>query len=497
MPDLDKMDRTWLCSVLFMDIAAYSSQSVEIQIRLKERFNKYLSEALLDVPESERVILDTGDGAAICFLGAPEAAMFTALKLWRSFVEDCQKESLGLHVRLGVNLGPVKLVKDINGALNAIGDGMNAGQRIMSFASENQILVSQSYYEVVSRLSDDYKALFRLKGVETDKHIREHTVYHLLPPGAPAAPPPRRTRSRRSPALTAAGLLGAAALAVAGASFWYFRQPQAAAISMPPIAQGTPIARPAAAMVSPAVATAPAPAPKAPPKVSSIKSAPLEATGAEDKPPVERTPPPAAAVDEYNEGKRLIENQDPANAIAHFDKALAVDSIYVEALLGRAQARRLLQQYDRSLEDCDRALKISKNEPAGYMCRGFADHLATHNDVAVKDFTEAIRLNPAFALAYNERGVAYADLEKYDDAVRDYSMAIRLRPRNADFRMRRATANAKLGHYDKSIQDFTEVIRLEPNNIRAYRGRAAAEEATGDVTAASADRAHVREARGR
>ena len=43
MPDLNRMDRTWLCSVLFMDIAAYSSQSVEIQIRLKERFNKYLS----------------------------------------------------------------------------------------------------------------------------------------------------------------------------------------------------------------------------------------------------------------------------------------------------------------------------------------------------------------------------------------------------------------------------------------------------------------------
>jgi Tfp pilus assembly protein PilF/class 3 adenylate cyclase len=491
MPDLNKMDRTWLCSVLFMDIAAYSSQSVELQIRLKERFNKYLSEALLDVPESERVILDTGDGAAVCFLGAPEAAMFTALKLWRSFVEDCQQESFGLRVRLGVNLGPVKLVKDINGALNAIGDGMNAGQRIMSFASENQILVSQSYYEVVSRLSDDYKALFRLKGVETDKHIREHTVYHLLPPGAPATPPPRRARSHRSPALATAGVLGAAALVVAGASLWYFHQPHAAAVSTPPIPQ------PAAAIVSPAVTTVPVTAPKTPPKPVPIKPEPAEITDPEDKPPVEKTPPSAAALDEYNEATRLVDNQDAAGALPHFDKAIAADPVYMEALLGRAQARRLLQQYDRSLEDCDRVLKINKDEPRGHMCRGFADHFANHNDAAIKDFSEAIRINPAFALAYNERGAAYADLEKYDDAVRDYNMAIRLRPRNADFRIRRATANAKLSHYDKAIQDFTEVIRLEPNNIRAYRGRAAAEEATGDVTAASADRAHVREARGR
>jgi class 3 adenylate cyclase len=184
MADLNKMDRTWLCSVVFMDIANYSSQSVELQMKWKQRFNGYLSEAIKNVPESERVILDTGDGAAICFLGAPEAAMFAALQLSQSFLRDERDLRPGLSVRLGINLGPVKLVRDINGALNAIGDGINAGQRIMSFASANKILVSQSFFEVVSRLSDDYKPLFHLKGVEKDKHIREHTVYHLDPPSS-------------------------------------------------------------------------------------------------------------------------------------------------------------------------------------------------------------------------------------------------------------------------------------------------------------------------
>src|SRR5580700_8428004 len=184
MADLNKMDRTWLCSVVFMDITNYSSQSTELQMKWKQRFNGYLGEAIREVPESERVILDTGDGAAICFLGAPEAAMFAALQLCHCFVSDQREWTPGLGVRIGINLGPVKLVKDINGALNAIGDGLNAGQRIMSFAGENQILVSQSFFEVVSRLSDDYKALFRLKGIETDKHVREHTVYYLAPPGS-------------------------------------------------------------------------------------------------------------------------------------------------------------------------------------------------------------------------------------------------------------------------------------------------------------------------
>src|ERR1700733_1819326 len=182
--EINKMNRTWLCSVLFLDIVNYSSQSVELQIKWKDRFNGYLANSIKDVPEDERVILDTGDGAAICFLGAPEAAMFAALELWHSLLHDEREQPTPLRVRIGINLGPVKLVKDINGALNALGDGMNAGQRVMSFASANQILVSQSFFEVVSRLSDDYKKLFQLKGVEKDKHVREHTVYHLVQPGS-------------------------------------------------------------------------------------------------------------------------------------------------------------------------------------------------------------------------------------------------------------------------------------------------------------------------
>ncbi len=70
MADINKMNRTWLCSVVFMDIVNYSSQSTELQIKWKDRFNGYLASAIKDVPEDERVILDTGDGAATCFLGA-------------------------------------------------------------------------------------------------------------------------------------------------------------------------------------------------------------------------------------------------------------------------------------------------------------------------------------------------------------------------------------------------------------------------------------------
>jgi len=80
-------------------------------------------------------------------------------------------------VRMGINLGPVKLVKDINGHPNIIGDGINVSQRIMSFARPGQIVVSRSYYDVVSNLASEYAKLFQYEGSRTDKHVREHEIY--------------------------------------------------------------------------------------------------------------------------------------------------------------------------------------------------------------------------------------------------------------------------------------------------------------------------------
>jgi hypothetical protein len=89
-------------------------------------------------------------------------------------------------VRMGINLGPVKLVKDINGHPNIIGDGINVAQRVMSFARPGQLLVSRSFYEVVSCLSRDYANLFHHEGARTDKHVREHDVYSVVG-GTPAS----------------------------------------------------------------------------------------------------------------------------------------------------------------------------------------------------------------------------------------------------------------------------------------------------------------------
>ena len=175
-------NRTVLCSVVFIDIVEYSKKSVEEQMRIKQHFNALLLRALANVPADDRIILDTGDGAAINFLGDPEECLFVALGLRDAMAA---REDDTLRLRIGINLGPVRLVKDINGQPNIIGDGINVAQRIMSFADVNQILVSRSFFELISALSADYVHLFAFEGARTDKHVREHEVYALGKSQAP------------------------------------------------------------------------------------------------------------------------------------------------------------------------------------------------------------------------------------------------------------------------------------------------------------------------
>lgn len=491
MDDIQKMDRTWLCSVLFMDIVNYSSQSVDVQIKWKTRFNGYLAEAIRDVPEGERVILDTGDGAAVCFLGAPEAAMFAALHLWHSFVKDEREQHPGLRVRTGVNLGSVKLVKDINGSPNAIGDRMNVGQRIMSFAPENQILVSESYFQVVSRLSDDYKALFKLKGVETDKHVREHTVYSLLPPGSgtseqPAPPQavaaPAVSIKKRSPIPFLVG--GALLILIVAGLVWRFAGARGAKTSstanVPAVS--TPVSQVAPPPASPADQT---PTP--------------QAATVSDKPPVAHTQQPvqpnitSQAQNAYDQAMRFLDQEKAGEAVPLFNSAIRASPGFVLAYLGRAQAFRLMGQHEMAIADCNHAMRIQPEEPRVYFCRGLGEGLLKKYDLALRDYSEAIRLNPKFAPAYEMRGEANFNLQQYGRALDDFNRNISLKPNNAQSYLRRAALFENMKQYDKAIQDYDQAIRLQPGNARAYIRRGNAKRISGDPSGAAADQRQAKQ----
>ena len=165
----DQGTRTLVCSVLFIDIVGYSKKGVGDQVKLKRAFNDILTGALEQVSPVSTTTRSRGDGAAVTFLGDPEGALFVGLAVLDKVGE--------IPVRLGINLGPVSLINDINGRDNVVGDGINAAERVMSFAGQGQLLVSRTFFEVMSLLSADYAALFKQERTRLDKHNRAHDLF--------------------------------------------------------------------------------------------------------------------------------------------------------------------------------------------------------------------------------------------------------------------------------------------------------------------------------
>jgi class 3 adenylate cyclase len=307
----DRTNRTSVCAVLFLDIAEYSRKPVSEQLQVKERFNAHIAEAIAEVVPDERIILDTGDGVAISFLGDPEDALFVALNLAEAL--GATAEAAQIAVRAGINLGPVRLVRDINSQPNIIGDGINVAQRVMSFAHPGQVLVSRSYYDVITRISEDYSRLFVYQGSRTDKHVREHELYELAAPGSAALDIVRqRNRVRRpgedtltSATQPGARLLGNRRLAFAFTGFSIFALSAAAVYYGAPAPAPSPAERPVAARVAAApvpvpepvrVAPAPDPAPAMPSPLhqSEPVSAASAAAGRPDAPAPAVPAPPSA-----------------------------------------------------------------------------------------------------------------------------------------------------------------------------------------------------------
>lgn len=172
--------RTFIASTLFLDIVGYSKRSVDDQLNCKKHFNMLIGKAMSNIAETDRVLLDTGDGAALCFLENPEEALNVAVRLLRVILALKKGQAPHYQLYLGINLGPIKIMQDVNSQRNVLGDGINVAQRIVSFAKPNQLLVSRSFYELVVSLNQNRKVLFKYQGIHVDKHEREHEVYEFL-----------------------------------------------------------------------------------------------------------------------------------------------------------------------------------------------------------------------------------------------------------------------------------------------------------------------------
>jgi tetratricopeptide (TPR) repeat protein len=79
--------------------------------------------------------------------------------------------------------------------------------------------------------------------------------------------------------------------------------------------------------------------------------------------------------------------------------------------------------YDQAIACFDKALAIEPSFAEAYCNRGTAYYEKGQYDPAISDFSRAIEIEPDFAQAYYNRAVAYYDKVEYEKALQDVQKA--------------------------------------------------------------------------
>jgi tetratricopeptide (TPR) repeat protein len=122
--------------------------------------------------------------------------------------------------------------------------------------------------------------------------------------------------------------------------------------------------------------------------------------------------------------------QQYQRAIEDYDRAIQLKPDYADAYNNRGNAYSDLKQHQRAIEDYDRAIQTQSR-----LCHcllaivGLPTSDLQQYQRATEDFDRAIQLKHDYADAYYNRGNTYRNLQQYQRAIEDYDRAIQTQAR--------------------------------------------------------------------
>ncbi|HLD33055.1 MAG TPA: tetratricopeptide repeat protein [Candidatus Peribacteraceae bacterium] len=209
---------------------------------------------------------------------------------------------------------------------------------------------------------------------------------------------------------------------------------------------------------------------------------------------------PDSHVAHNNLGNAYRRQDDIAQAIEHFEKAIAIRdhprtrSNYGAALRKQGKMEEALAQYDRAMEldpesknahfglgilyaelgkrgealqEYQHAIAIDPTYSEVYLNLGALYMQMNQPEQAIEQYQKAIATTPYFAQAYYNLGVAYRKIDKPRQAMENYEMAIRYEPSFVAARINLGIAYYERRRMEEAREQFEIVLRYDPGNERA------------------------------
>ena len=129
-------------------------------------------------------------------------------------------------------------------------------------------------------------------------------------------------------------------------------------------------------------------------------------------------------------GQVLARSGKNEEALAEFDRALALDPYNVQALYGRGLIYQGEKQYQQAIEDFTAANGLTPQKVEPLLGRATSYLALDKAKEAAADLDEAVQADPNSAPAWSARGQAYERLGDKAKAAASYGRAIALRPKD-------------------------------------------------------------------
>ena len=161
-------------------------------------------------------------------------------------------------------------------------------------------------------------------------------------------------------------------------------------------------------------------------------------------------------------------------AVANFEKALAIKPDYAEAYNNMGSALKDKGESDAAIESYKKALKIKPDYAEAYNNMGNALLDKGEPDPAIESYKMALKIKPDYAGAYNNMGNALKDKGEPDPAIESFKKALKIKPDYAEAYNNMGNALLDKGDPEAAIESYKMAIKIKPDHADAYNNMGAA-----------------------
>ncbi len=142
------------------------------------------------------------------------------------------------------------------------------------------------------------------------------------------------------------------------------------------------------------------------------------------------------------------------------------DSVVAHNNVGEllANQRRLAE----AIPHFERAVAIKPKHAQSHYNLGHARQQQGHLDAAVKHFRAALEIEPRFSAAHNDLANCYAQLGRFDAAIEHYRQALRYRPQFADAHYNLGNLLQQQGRPEQAISHYERAALFDPANANVH-----------------------------